>query len=78
MSMKKYEKILKVFVKATAQLEKLEEVNTVKAEALEGKKAVILGEAEAKAATLVDAANDLYAEGAAAARTIKKLKDLLF
>ena len=75
--MKKYNKIMNVFTVAVGALEALEAKNTTKAAKLETKKSIVLAEAEAKASTLRDTAQELYDEGAAAIKTIKKLRDLL-
>ena len=75
--MKKYEKIMSVFVKAIKELEKLERGNATKAVGLETKKDNILAEAHIKAQQYATVANELIIEGTAALNTVKKLKDLL-
>jgi len=75
--MKKYEKIMNVFTVAIAQLETLEACNITKAAKLETKKNIILAEAESKAFAIVNRAEELYKESAAAVNTLKKLNDLL-
>ena len=75
--MKKYDKIMGVFTVAISQLEALEVKNNDKANKLETKKRDVLAKASAKAEVLRDCANDLYSEGAAALKTIRKLKTLL-
>jgi len=76
--MKKYNKILGIFGKVVEQLAELEETNNIKAGNLTAKSDQVLGKAQAKSDTLISSAADLYEEGAAAVKTMKKIKDLLF
>jgi hypothetical protein len=75
--MKKYDKIMSVFTTAIAGLEALEKTNITKACTLQAKEEEFAVKAADKINRLHTAARELYDEGAAAVKTIKKIKELL-